>query len=119
MTLFTVKGLDALTAAISPAKVAVAERRVDREIGEMAKELANNASKDAPVDTGLLKDSLSMSFRRRSDLDWDVPVDLENVPYVWRQNFEHKTKGMYITRNFNKIEGQFGRRLQKVVDSLW
>lgn len=117
--MFNVKGLDAVLAAVSPAKVAIAERRVDREIGDMAREMANKASAEAPVLTGRLKNSLAMSARRNVEMDWDVPVDLENVPYVWRQNFEHQTKGMYITRNFNIIESQFADRLQKVVDSLW
>ncbi|AVP37422.1 hypothetical protein CD143_02550 [Staphylococcus felis] len=108
-----------LRANVNSFKATQATQNVDKEIGEMARELAINMANDAPILTGALRQSLANSYRHTSFLVHDTALDLDGVPYVWRQNFEHSTKRYYITRNVNALRGKFERRIRKAVASTW
>lgn len=118
--MLSVRGdLGRLIRDISTPKVTKVLTEIDNEIGEIAKKLSEDAANSAPILTGALRNSLSGAAVHAGLLHWDMPVDLDGVPYVWRQNFEHKTKRYYITKNVRVAEMSFAPRLQKVVDSAW
>lgn len=113
------KGLSALLSDVSVTKARFVEKMIDKEVSKITNELAVKTANDAPVKTGKLRDSLTNDVAKVEHLKHEIRLDLENVPYVWKQNFEHQTKRYFITRNFNEVESQFGDRIQKVVDRAW
>ena len=114
-----VRGMPSLMRDISPIKARKALDSVDREIGLIADELSNKMANDAPILTGALRNSLLNGVTKSGDLQYDINVDLDNVPYTWRQNYEHKTKRYFITRNAKIYDKGFGQRLQERLDNVW
>lgn len=115
----SVSGLSRVRTGISTAKAYKAINNVDEEIGKIAQEIAVKMANDAPVLTGALRDSLANSYAHTGLLVHELKLDTENVPYVWRQNFEHKSKRYYITRNVNEARSTFESRLAKAVERAW
>jgi len=63
---------------------------------------ANEMSRLAPVDTGLLKSTLlaARSLVKRDVGEWWIT---NGTLYTIRQNFEHKTKRHFVTKPFEKF----------------
>lgn len=102
---------------ISQANVAKVMDDVDKEIGEIAKDIASDASANAPVLTGYMRDTLKDSYERTHEMTWAVMPDVYgNLPYLWVQNFNHRTKAYFFTTAFNKQYARFDRRLISVLE---
>lgn len=104
---------------VNEAKANQAINNADDELMKLAEELAEKMATDAPVLTGALRRSLAQSARSSGYLVKENVLDLSNVPYVWRQNFEHATMRYYITRNVNLIRKEVPSRLRKAVNRTW
>lgn len=104
---------------VSHAKVASVISQLDEELGDLTKETADEMKERAPIETGLLKATVRSGLHHRGVLEWSIDADLDTAPYLWRQNFEHKTKRYYITIPANKAEMAINPRLQKVIDDAW
>lgn len=115
----TVTGIRRLQNGVSVARANKAIENVDEEIGKIAKEIAVKMANDAPVLTGALRNSLANSYVHTGKLVHELKLDTDGVPYVWRQNFEHRTKRYYITRNVNAVRSTFESRLAKAVARAW
>ena len=115
-----VRGMEALLAGISTAKANEAETNVANELEDMARDTGRNAAQNAPVLTGALRHYTEMGVSQVNAFHIELnPNIYGNIPYFWRQNFEHKTKGLFFTSAFNQMQAQFGERLQKAVDRTW
>lgn len=115
-----VRGVEALLAGISPAKANEAETNVSNELEDIARDTGRTAAQNAPVLTGALRNYAEMGVSQINAFHIELNPDIYgNIPYFWRQNFEHKTKGYFFTNAFNQMQAQFGDRLQKAVDRTW
>lgn len=105
---------------VSIEKAMEAEDNVNDEMGVMMHEMSQTSASRAPVDTGYLREQLTEGVVERGKFHWDfVPDVYGTIPYLFRQNFEHRYKGLFLTSAFNEIEAQFGRRLNEAVDRTW
>lgn len=104
---------------ISSTKVQSVLGQVDAEIGIITKMTVAKQARLAPVDTGLLRNTIAGSDRHAGFLHWQILSNLDVVPYYWRQNFEHRTKRYYITKPANEAGELMQARLQRVVDRAW
>lgn len=104
---------------LSLSKVNSTLELIDDEIGDITQAMVAKQSRLAPVDTGLLRDTIAGSANHAGLMHWQALANLDIVPYYWRQNFEHVRKRYYITKPFNEVELIFEERLQKVVDRAW
>ena len=115
-----VRGMDGLMGAVSVRKANEAMDNVSDELEDMARDVATNTSNRAPVLTGELRNYSKLGVVQEDLHTFTLmPEIYDNLPYFWRQNFEHKTKGLFFTTSFNEMEAVFGKRLQKAVDRTW
>lgn len=82
------------------------ESAMDGAVEDVAKDAANQMSALAPVDTGLLRSSLRapVSVEKDGEGTWAIRNLTE---YTIRQNFEHRTKGGFVTRPFEIANALF------------
>lgn len=108
---------------ISPNYTASVVKEVDKEVGNIAKDLSERASADAPVDTGYMRDTLKRNYARTGgtvESKWEVmPGVYEILPYLWVQNFNHSTKGFFFTNAFNQQHAKFDKRLLAVIERAY
>src|SRR5699024_3871091 len=115
-----VRGIEPLLGGVSVARAAQAQDNVSEELEDMARAVTQNTADRAPVLTGALRHYAEMGVHQRGPLEFDLNVGIyENLPYFWRQNFEHSSKRYFFTTSFNEIQAVFGQRLQKAVDRTW
>lgn len=104
----------------SPRNINRIARNIDKEVGLIAKDIAEESSANAPVDTGYMRDTLKVNYKRTGnhlESEWQVMPDVyEVLPYLWVQNFNHRTKGFFFTTAFNKQHGKFDKRLIKILE---
>lgn len=68
---------------------------IEIDMREGARKMTLQAYKNAPVDTGALRTSILASVRKEGDKEYILGSAL---PYAQRQEYEHKTKRMYLHR---------------------
>ena len=88
---------------------------VDKITEAYARKMAGEAANDAPVETGLLKNSIASSPKPAPEPHtWQYGSDL---PYARRQEYEHKSRKAFIRRSvWNNEEGYrnaVARRVKK------
>lgn len=87
---------------------------IDKQIGQIAKDIAHQASVDAPILTGYMRLTLKEEYVRKERLTWEVMPDVYGkLPYLWVQNFNHQTYGLFFTWAFNKQHALYEQRLQQ------
>ncbi|EOW9526580.1 hypothetical protein ACO11K_000161 [Bacillus cytotoxicus] len=86
------RGLDSLLRRLDPSKY---ERAIAPVVEKHARLQANTAANRAPVDSGLLSNSIQSSPKQLSKLNWSYGA---NVPYAQRQEYEHRTKKGFIRK---------------------
>lgn len=112
--------MEALLAGISTAKANEAETNVANELEDMARQIAQRTAQRAPVLTGALRHYAEMGVSQVNAFEIDLNVGIyENIPYFWRQHFEHSTKRYFFKTSFDEVQAVFGQRLQKAVDRTW
>ena len=115
-----VRGMEALLAGISTAKANEAETNVANELEDTARQIAQRTAQRAPVLTGALRHYAEMGVSQVNAFEIDLNVGIyENIPYFWRQHFEHPTKRYFFKTSFDEVQAVFGQRLQKAVDRTW
>lgn len=115
-----VRGIQPLAQAVSPRRAVQAEAEADKELGQMASDIANNSADRAPVLTGHLAETLRNGAVKRGHLHYQVVTDVYGVvPYLWRQNFEHQSMRYFFTTSFNEVEAVFAERLNRAVRRAW
>src|SRR5690625_3587169 len=72
-----------------------AHNKADKVTETYTRRMANDAAKNAPVDTGELRANLLASPRRIKAATWEFGGTLE---YTRRQEYEHKTKKGFIRK---------------------
>ena len=109
-----------MLAGISTAKANEAETNVAEELEDMARQVAQRTAQRAPVLTGALRHYAEMGVSQVNAFEIDLNVGIyENIPYFWRQHFEHSTKRYFFKTSFDEVQAVFGQRLQKAVDRTW
>lgn len=115
-----VRGMEPLLGGVSYGKAMSALDNVSDELEDMAREVTENTADRAPVLTGDLRHFAQMGVSQVNAFEIDLNVGIyDNLPYFWRQNFEHASKHYFFTSSFNEIQAVFGQRLQKAVDRSW
>lgn len=115
-----VRGIDELLHGVGYGKAMEAQDNVSEELEDMARYITEHTAERAPVLTGDLRRFAQMGVSQVNAFEIDLNVGIyQNLPYFWRQNFEHKSKGLFFTTSFNEIQAVFGQRLQKAVDRTW
>lgn len=115
-----VRGIEPLLEGVSYAKASQAQDNVSEELEDMARYITEHTAERAPVLTGDLRHFAQMGVSQVNAFEIDLNVGIyENLPYFWRQNFEHASKRYFFTTSFNEIQAVFGQRLQKAVDRTW
>lgn len=85
-------GIDKLIRRLDPALLE-AKLQVTLHVG--VQKMAIDAFKNAPVDTTALRASILRSVKHDRDMDY---IFGSYMPYAQRQEYEHKTKKMYMHR---------------------
>lgn len=115
-----VRGIGPLLEGVSVARASQAQDNVSEELEDMAREIATNTARRAPVLTGALRHFAEMGVSQVNAFEIDLNVGIyENIPYFWRQHFEHSTKRYFFKTSFDEVQAVFGQRLQKAVDRTW
>lgn len=115
-----VRGIDELLHGVGYGKAMQAQDNVSEELEDMARYITEHTAERAPVLTGDLRRFAQMGVSQVTAFEIDLNVGIyQNLPYFWRQNFEHKSKGLFFTTSFNEIQAVFGQRLQGAVDRTW
>ena len=115
-----VRGIDELLHGVGYEKAMQAQDNVSEELEDMAREIATNTARRAPVLTGALRHFAEMGVSQVNAFEIDLNVGIyENIPYFWRQHFEHSTKRYFFKTSFDEVQAVFGQRLQKAVDRTW
>ena len=115
-----VRGIEPLLEGVSVARAAQAQDNVSEELEDMARQIAQRTAQRAPVLTGALRHYAEMGVSQVNAFEIDLNVGIyENIPYFWRQHFEHSTKRYFFKTSFDEIQAVFGQRLQKAVDRTW
>src|SRR5699024_3443163 len=114
------RGIEPLLARASVARASQAQDNVSEELEDMARQIAQRTAQRAPVLTGALRHYAEMGVSQVNAFEIDLNVGIyENIPYFWRQHFEHSTKRYFFKTSFDEVQAVFGQRLQKAVDRTW
>lgn len=103
------KGIDRLIDRLDPAKL---EAKVEGTLAVGVQKMAIQAYKNAPVETGALRASILRSVQRDGDLEY---IFGSYMPYAQRQEYEHKTKRMYLHRAIWVNEVPLRREFEQTV----
>lgn len=76
------------------------------------RKMANDAANNAPIDTGLLKNSLASSPQQVSEYVWEFGSEL---PYATRQEYENATKKAFVRNSVAVNEPLYKQALEKAV----
>lgn len=115
-----VRGIEPLLEGVSVARASQAQDNVSEELEDMARQIAQRTAQRAPVLTGALRHYAEMGVSQVNAFEIDLNVGIyENIPYFWRQHFEHSTKRYFFKTSFDEVQAVFGQRLQKAVDRTW
>lgn len=115
-----VRGIEPLLEGVSVARASQAQDNVSEELEDMARQIAQKTAQRAPVLTGALRHYAEMGVSQVNAFEIDLNVGIyENIPYFWRQHFEHSTKRYFFKTSFDEVQAVFGQRLQKAVDRTW
>ena len=115
-----VRGIEPLLEGVSVARASQAQDNVSEELEDMARQIAQRTAQRAPVLTGALRHYAEMGVSQVNAFEIDLNVGIyENIPYFWRQHFEHSTKRYFFKTSFDEVQEVFGQRLQKAVDRTW
>lgn len=115
-----VRGIEPLLEGVSVARASQAQDNVSEELEDMARQIAQRTAQRAPVLTGALRHYAEMGVSQVNAFEIDLNVGIyENIPYFWRQHFEHSTKRYFFKTSFDEIQAVFEQRLQKAVDRTW
>ena len=115
-----VRGIEPLLEGVSVARASQAQDNVSEELEDMARQIAQRTAQRAPVLTGALRHYAEMGVSQVNAFEIDLNVGIyENIPYFWRQHFEHSTKRYFFKTSFDDVQAVFGQRLQKAVDRTW
>lgn len=76
------------------------------------RKMANDSANNAPVDTGLLKNSLVSSPKQVNDYLWEFGSEL---PYATRQEYENATKKAFVRNSIAVNEPLYRQALEKAV----
>lgn len=118
--MIAVRGIEELLGGVSVAKASQAQDNVSEELEDMARQIAQRTAQRAPVLTGALRHYAEMGVSQVNAFEIDLNVGIyENIPYFWRQHFEHSTKRYFFKTSFDEVQAVFGQRLQKAVDRTW
>lgn len=86
------KGIERLIDRLDPGKL---EAKIQTTMHVGVQKMATDAFKNAPVETGALRSSILRSVRHDRDIDY---IFGSYMPYAQRQEYEHKTRKMYLHR---------------------
>lgn len=115
-----VRGIEPLLEGVSVARASQAQDNVSEELEDMARQISQRTAQRAPVLTGALRHYAEMGVSQVNAFEIDLNVGIyENIPYFWRQHFEHSTKRYFFKTSFDEVQAVFGQRLQKAVDRTW
>ena len=115
-----VRGIEPLLEGVSVDRASQAQDNVSEELEDMARQIAQRTAQRAPVLTGALRHYAEMGVSQVNAFEIDLNVGIyENIPYFWRQHFEHSTKRYFFKTSFDEVQAVFGQRLQKAVDRTW
>ncbi|WP_181349391.1 HK97 gp10 family phage protein [Thalassobacillus sp. CUG 92003] len=89
---------------------------LDKTAERGTRSMANQASKNAPIDTGALKASIPASVQQEEELSW---LFGSHLPYAQRQEYEHRTKKAYFRRAIWAGEGPLERQIRQTVERRW
>jgi hypothetical protein len=84
-----VMGVDEVLKALGEQAARELAQQIDADVERAARQMANEAANNAPVDTGKLSSSIPKTVNRVEPMTWEFGSDVE---YATRQEYEHKTK---------------------------
>lgn len=76
------------------------------------RKMANDAANNAPIETGLLKETLVSSPQQVSEYVWEFGSEL---PYATRQEYENATKKAFVRNSVAVNEPLYKQALEKAV----
>ena len=82
---------------------------------DVGEDYSDRMARDAPVLTGMLRDTLMFSNERLGELNWALAFDDEEMPYLWRQNYEHRSKSGFVTKHMATLEKTLEKAVGKVL----
>lgn len=86
---------------------------VDKITESYTRKMAGEAADGAPVESGLLKNSLASSPKKSDEPNtWEYG---SNLPYAQRQEYEHKSKRGFIRRSIWNNEDAYKNAVAKRV----
>lgn len=92
-----VSGIDGVLKSLDKRLGDELEKDIDRITEAYARKMAGDAANNAPVDTGLLKNSLASSPKKSAEPNtWEYG---SNLPYAVKQEYTHKTRKAFVRRS--------------------
>src|SRR5690625_3003683 len=107
-----VSGLDKVMKDFSLAGIK-AQGNADKVTETYTRKMANEAGKQAPVDTGDLRANLIASPHRLAPASWQFGGTL---PYTRRQEYEHRTKKGFIRKAVWNNRTAYRERLREEIE---
>lgn len=108
------KGFDEVIDRVGIMAAARLRESIEIDIADGVRKMTLVAFANAPVDTTALRTSILGSIRREGDAEY---IFGSVMPYAQRQEYEHKTKNMYMHRavwsETHKIERELKKSIQR------
>lgn len=91
----SVSGISEVRKALGKRSAALLNQAIEVDIAKGTRDMSIQAYKNAPVETGALRTSILASPKRVGKKEW---IFGSAMPYAQRQEYEHRTKKMYLHR---------------------
>lgn len=89
---------------------------LDRVAEEYTDYMAEQASDNAPVDTGALANSILASVEKEAPMTY---LFGSHLPYAQRQEYEHRTKKAYFRRAIWQYQEAYGDAILRALERRW
>lgn len=106
------KGIDDVIQAAGIAAASRLEAALELDIADGVRKMTLAAFKNAPVETGALRSSILSSIQREGDMEY---IFGSYMPYAQRQEYEHRSKNMYLHRAVWSEQGGIKRDIKKTI----
>lgn len=90
-----VSGIYEVKKKLGEQSAALLHAAIETDMAKGARDMTNQAYKNAPVETGALRTSILGSIQRVGDMEY---IFGSYMPYAQRQEYEHRTKKQYLHR---------------------
>ena len=109
---FDTKGIDKVIEKAGVVAAARLEAAIELDVADGVRKMTLAAFKNAPVETTALRVSILGSIKREGDMEY---IFGSPMPYAQRQEYEHKTKNMYMHRAVWSEQGKIERAIKKTI----